>query len=532
MKEFLKKWGILFGIAACLIFMGSQDLQAQSTQQFPKQTIGSGDGTGYLATVNSSGQLLVSGSFMPSGLQNVNLTQIGSTNVGATNGLYVQPGTGATFSISASVLPLPTGASTSALQTTGNGYLSTLATNLPAQGQALAAGSLPVVLTASQISTLTPITGGATSANQTNATQKTQIVDGSGNVIASTGNALNVAGTITSGPGYTSTTGTITTNSTTISLPVKQYSTAVIQTTGTYAGITETFKESFDNGATYQPFPMSLISTTPAAPVTTAALATNASVVYQANLEGATNFEVVSTAYTSGTANVVLTATTNPVTNYVNAGIINNPTVTLGAGSAIAAKFGIDQTTVGTTNGVSIAQIGTTTVVNGGAVGTLGVGGVAANGTAIASSGNPVVEGGEAVSSEITAQTTAHSQVIVTDLSGKQITSPYANRENWASGTASATGTSSTSLIAAQGAGLKIYAWVSCGNTGATTTAVAIQNGSGGTTLATIIVPAGGGNNDSGPIPLTGMSANTGLYFASGSSTTTLYCNARAFVGY
>lgn len=37
------------------------------------------------------------------------------------------------------------------------------------------------------------ITGGATSANQTNGTQKTQIVDGSGNVIAATSNALNVA---------------------------------------------------------------------------------------------------------------------------------------------------------------------------------------------------------------------------------------------------------------------------------------------------------------------------------------------------
>jgi hypothetical protein len=36
-------------------------------------------------------------------------------------------------------------------------------------------------------------TGAATSANQTNGSQKTQIVDGSGNVIASTGNALNVA---------------------------------------------------------------------------------------------------------------------------------------------------------------------------------------------------------------------------------------------------------------------------------------------------------------------------------------------------
>lgn len=73
-------------------------------------------------------------------------------------------------------IALPTGASTSALQTTGNTSLSTIATNIPAQGQALAAASLPVVLTAAQITTLTPPTtvtanlgtlnGAATAANQ------------------------------------------------------------------------------------------------------------------------------------------------------------------------------------------------------------------------------------------------------------------------------------------------------------------------------------------------------------------------------
>jgi hypothetical protein len=56
---------------------------------------------------------------------------------------------------------LPTGAATSSLQTTGNTSLSTIVTNtgnIPAQGQALAAGSLPVVLPAAQITTLTPPT--------------------------------------------------------------------------------------------------------------------------------------------------------------------------------------------------------------------------------------------------------------------------------------------------------------------------------------------------------------------------------------
>jgi hypothetical protein len=49
------------------------------------------------------------------------------------------------------------GASTSALQTTGNSSLSSIDTKTPALGQALAAASTPVVLTAAQIATLTPL---------------------------------------------------------------------------------------------------------------------------------------------------------------------------------------------------------------------------------------------------------------------------------------------------------------------------------------------------------------------------------------
>lgn len=63
--------------------------------------------------------------------------------------------------VSAASLPLPAGASTSALQTTANTSLSAIQTsvaNIPAQGQALSAASLPVVLPAAQITTLTPPT--------------------------------------------------------------------------------------------------------------------------------------------------------------------------------------------------------------------------------------------------------------------------------------------------------------------------------------------------------------------------------------
>lgn len=86
--------------------------------------------------------------------------------------------------ISAASLPLPSGAATSAKQDTGNASLASLVTQTdgieaslssidgknPALGQALAAASVPVVLTAAQITTLTPpaaITGYATSALQT-----------------------------------------------------------------------------------------------------------------------------------------------------------------------------------------------------------------------------------------------------------------------------------------------------------------------------------------------------------------------------
>jgi hypothetical protein len=62
----------------------------------------------------------------------------------------------------ASPLALPTGAATTAAQNTGNTTLSTINGKLPALGQALAAASTPVVLTAAQLSTLTPLTTVAT----------------------------------------------------------------------------------------------------------------------------------------------------------------------------------------------------------------------------------------------------------------------------------------------------------------------------------------------------------------------------------
>jgi hypothetical protein len=65
---------------------------------------------------------------------------------------------------------LPTGASTSALQTTGNSSLSTIAANTPPLGQALAGASTPVVLPASQLTTLTPLSTVTANQGTSNAT--------------------------------------------------------------------------------------------------------------------------------------------------------------------------------------------------------------------------------------------------------------------------------------------------------------------------------------------------------------------------
>jgi hypothetical protein len=61
-----------------------------------------------------------------------------------------------TSDVTVSSSALPTGAATSAKQDTGNTSLASIDTKTPALGQALAAASVPVVLTAAQLSTLTP----------------------------------------------------------------------------------------------------------------------------------------------------------------------------------------------------------------------------------------------------------------------------------------------------------------------------------------------------------------------------------------
>lgn len=101
------------------------------------------------------------------------------TAVNQTNALKVD-GSAVTQPVSAVSLPLPTGAATSANQTTANSSLSSIDGKTPALGQALAASSVPVVLTASQLTTLTPLS--SVSVNNASGASAVNIQDGGNSI--------------------------------------------------------------------------------------------------------------------------------------------------------------------------------------------------------------------------------------------------------------------------------------------------------------------------------------------------------------
>lgn len=96
---------------------------------------------------------------------------------------------GVAVPVSVASLPLPSGAATSALQTTGNTSVASIDTKTPALGQQLAAASSPVVLTAIQMTALTPLTTLPTVSTITNVVH-----------VDDNGGSLTVDGTVTTTP--------------------------------------------------------------------------------------------------------------------------------------------------------------------------------------------------------------------------------------------------------------------------------------------------------------------------------------------
>lgn len=157
--------------------------------------------------------------------------------------------------------------------------------------------------------------------------------------------------------------------------------------------------------------------------------------------------------------------------------------------------------------------------------------GVGATGSATPA--NAISNGFDAQSAEPSKATTGNLTAAFGDLTGKLVTSPYANRENMVRGSASATGTGATTLIAAGGASVKTYVTdVECGRSDAGTSAITVTFSDAAATI--LVLPnsgGGGGNNKTFNVPLV-TAANTAFTFTSGTSTTTVFCSAQGFSGY
>jgi hypothetical protein len=111
-------------------------------------------GTGPFPVSDNGGSLTVDGTVGVSGSVSVTGpltdTQLRASAVPVTGGLTDTQLRASAVPVSATALPLPAGAATSALQTTGNASVGSIDTKTPALGQALMAASSPVVIASNQ----------------------------------------------------------------------------------------------------------------------------------------------------------------------------------------------------------------------------------------------------------------------------------------------------------------------------------------------------------------------------------------------
>jgi len=147
------------------------------------------------------------------------------------------------------------------------------------------------------------------------------------------------------------TTGTITTNTSTITAAATGYGIATVTINGTYAGVNAIFEFSDDSGSNYYTTTCSR-SDSSTQETTTGVLTANTSRAWDCSVYAATNFRVRATAYTSGTANVGITLSAAPIEAA--------PTVGLATGTNTIGALSANQSS-------NVAQVaGTTTDTNSG----------------------------------------------------------------------------------------------------------------------------------------------------------------------
>ena len=366
---------------------------AQLTTLTPLSTITANAGTGTFQTNITNATLPVTGTFFQA-TQPVSLTSTTVTNtvavsgtvtanIGTTNGLALdtsvnsllkpastlaavtaitntvtvkadtlanQPnalkvdGSLVTQPISAASLPLPTGASTSAIQTTMQASLSSLDSKSPVLGQALATASVPVVLTAAQITALT------TTNQPTSITSKVLNVAVTGTFTAS--DAVVAApigdGTLVSGA---STAGSI------VSIVVPAgYQSWTLLLKGYVSGTIYTeASDNSTNGTDGDWIDIKGRRTGTAPGIEAVTYAQVANGYYRGNPSGFTYFRCRLIGATGPSVTVTLADSTGAV--FLNSGIPS--------GNSIIGKVSIDQTTPGTTNLVQVSNFPASQAVSG-----------------------------------------------------------------------------------------------------------------------------------------------------------------------
>lgn len=147
-------------------------------------------------------------------------------------------------------------------------------------------------------------------------------------------------------------------------------------------------------------------------------------------------------------------------------------------------------------------------------------------------SGNPLKVGAKATTSlsGVTLVASADRTDLLAGVDGVLITRPYCNLEDIVSGVDTDTAGDSTSVIAAQGAGIKVYVTsVIVKNTHATTDAyIDLRDGTAGTVKASIPAPAASGAIVNFPVPLP-FSANTAVAVDPSAAVTTIITTVIGF---
>ena len=190
------------------------------------------------------------------------------------------------------------------------------------------------------------------------------------------------------------------------------------------------------------------------------------------------------------------------------------------AGSAIIGKTGMDLTTPGTTNGVSISHIGATAVVTGGLNGSLGVGGTAAAGAS--ASGNPIRNGGVARTANPTAVTDGQISNLMTDKMGRQVVIQGHIRDLVVRQSTTITSSVAATTILAAGAASVFRDITSFTVTNGSATATTFTLGDG-TFTAIYNLPGGGGITIPFSPPLKATTAATAWTGTCGTSVASVY---------